>query len=445
MGHKIRKALLGNLWIKLLSLLIAIGIWLMVTNANNPTRTTLFMNVPISIVNQDAVADIGKVIEAQGSGTVTLRVTEKRSVLEKLSKTGSDFYVEADLNNITDMNTVPLTVQCANPVVTWDEIEISPPSLKVTLEDKVEQTFVASVPAEGIPASGYEVGTCTILQGKNIVIAGPGSLMNIINQVVAPVNVDGIGEDTTISSTLRIFDKNGDAFTDAQIASLEFKDEKGNVLTGHMVDVQVDLWRIRTDVPIRVQTVGTPAWGYRVSGITTIPERISVAGTEEALEALGAVFDVAEPVDVTGATEDVTAEFDLASTLSEMTGLKLISDADSSVQVVVAIEANGDVTLSIPLSLISFANRPEGMDLVITPADEVSVKVHALSEDSPKPSAEMISLSVDLSPCAVEGSYEIPVQVSLPEGYELASDVMLTVVSSAQAVPTVQTEGDNNG
>ena len=151
------------------------------------------------------------------------------------------------------------------------------------------------------------------------------------------------------------------------------------------------------------------------------------------------------PVDVTGATEDVTAEFDLASTLSEMTGLKLISDADSSVQVVVAIEANGDVTLSIPLSLISFANRPEGMDLVITPADEVSVKVHALSEDSPKPSAEMISLSVDLSPCAVEGSYEIPVQVSLPEGYELASDVMLTVVSSAQAVPTVQTEGDNNG
>ena len=63
MGHKIRKALLGNIWIKLLSLLIAIGIWFMVSNANDPTRTTLFPDVPITIVNQDSVADIGKVIE----------------------------------------------------------------------------------------------------------------------------------------------------------------------------------------------------------------------------------------------------------------------------------------------------------------------------------------------------------------------------------------------
>ena len=439
MGHKIRKALLGNLWIKLLSLLIAIGIWLMVTNVNNPTRTTLFPNIPITIVNQDSVADIGKVIEAQGSGTVTLKVTEKRSVLENLSKDGSDFDVEADMNNITEMNTVPLTVACSNTAVTWDEIDITPSSLKVTLEDKVEQTFVASVSAEGVPVSGYEVGTSTIKEGKNIVIAGPGSLINIINQVVAPVNVEGMEEDRTVLSTLKIYDKNGDTFTDAQLASLEFKDERGNVLVNHTVEVMVDLWRIRTDVPIRVQTVGAPAWGYRVSGITTIPETISVAGTEEALEAVGAMFDVADPVDVTGAAEDVTVEIDLTATLADMAGLKLISDADPSVQVEVAIEANGDVTLPIPLSAIHFTGKPEGMDLVFTPADEVSVKVHALSEEAQKLSADALVLSVDLSPCAVEGSYELPVQVTLPEGYELAADVTLTVVSTSHAV---QTEGE---
>ena len=439
MGRKIRNALLGNLWLKLLSLLIAIFIWIMVTNANNPVRTTLFSGVPITIVNQDSVADIGKVIEAQGSGTVTLKVTEKRSVLENLSKDGSDFDVEADMNNITEMNTVPLTVACSNTAVTWDEIDITPSSLKVTLEDKVEQTFVASVSAEGVPVSGYEVGTSTIKEGKNIVIAGPGSLINIINQVVAPVNVEGMEEDRTVLSTLKIYDKNGDTFTDAQLASLEFKDERGNVLVNHTVEVMVDLWRIRTDVPIRVQTVGAPAWGYRVSGITTIPETISVAGTEEALEAVGAMFDVADPVDVTGAAEDVTVEIDLTATLADMAGLKLISDADPSVQVEVAIEANGDVTLPIPLSAIHFTGKPEGMDLVFTPADEVSVKVHALSEEAQKLSADALVLSVDLSPCAVEGSYELPVQVTLPEGYELAADVTLTVVSTSHAV---QTEGE---
>lgn len=439
MGHKIRKALLGNLWIKLLSLLIAIGIWFMVSNANDPVRTTLFPDVPITIVNQDSVAEIGKVIEVQGSGTVTLRVTEKKSVLERLSRSGSDFYVEADMNNITEMNTVPLTVTCSNQAVTWDEIEMTPSSLKVTLEDKVEQTYIASVSAEGVPASGWEVGTCTIREGKNIVIAGPGSLINIINQVVAPVNVDGLSEDAAIASTLKIYDKNGDTFTEAQLASLEFKDENGNVLVNHTVEVLVDLWRIVTDIPLRVQTTGSPAWGYRVSDITTIPETISVAGTEEALAAIGATFEVLEKVDVTGATEDITKEIDLTEQLAGMTGIKLINDSDPTVQVEVAIEANGDVTLTIPLSSISFANKPEGMDLVFTPADEVVVKVHALSEDAQKLSAEALSLSVDLSPCAVDGNYEIPVQVAIPDGYELASDVTLTVNSTSQAA---QTEGE---
>ncbi len=439
MGHKIRKALLGNLWIKLLSLLIAIGIWFMVSNANDPVRTTLFPDVPITIVNQDSVAEIGKVIEVQGSGTVTLRVTEKKSVLERLSRSGSDFYVEADMNNITEMNTVPLTVTCSNQAVTWDEIEMTPSSLKVTLEDKVEQTYIASVSAEGVPASGWEVGTCTIREGKNIVIAGPGSLINIINQVVAPVNVGGLSEDAAIASTLKIYDKNGDTFTEAQLASLEFKDENGNVLVNHTVEVLADLWRIVTDIPLRVQTTGSPAWGYRVSDITTIPETISVAGTEEALAAIGATFEVLEKVDVTGATEDITKEIDLTEQLAGMTGIKLINDSDPTVQVEVAIEANGDVTLTIPLSSISFANKPEGMDLVFTPADEVVVKVHALSEDAQKLSAEALSLSVDLSPCAVDGNYEIPVQVAIPDGYELASDVTLTVNSTSQAA---QTEGE---
>ena len=58
---------------------------------------------------------------------------------------------------------------------------------------------------------------------------------------------------------------------------------------------------------------------------------------------------------------------------------------------------------------------------------------------SKKLSADALVLSVDLSPCAVEGSYELPVQVTLPEGYELAADVTLTVVSTSHAV---QTEGE---
>jgi YbbR domain-containing protein len=441
MGHKIGEALFRNIGLKIAALVIAFFVWVGVTNTNNPVKTQLFTNVPITIVNQDAVADIGKVVEQQGNGTVTLRVTDRRSVLSQLARNGSDFYVEADMKNLNSMNTVPLTVTCSNPQVTWDKIEVLPSSLSVKLEDKVEQTYVASISTNGTPATGWEVGSSSVTTGKNIVLAGPSSLMRRINQVVAPVDVAGLSSDYTLSSVLKVYDKNGDELTDAQMKSLEFKDATGTVIKDHTVKVMVDLWKIRTDVPIRIRTTGTPAWGYRVSSIKMIPETISVAGTDEALAELGDELTVKDVINVSGAKENVKQEINLEDTLDQMSGLKLISDADPSVEVEVSIEKNGDVTLDIPLSDIVVQNRPEGMELVFTPADKISVSVHAMEDDEKPLTAKDISLSIDLSQCAEPGSYEIPVHVTVPEGYELAGDVSLTVVSANQEAATEADQG----
>lgn len=441
MGHKIGETLFRNIGLKIAALVIAFFVWVGVTNTNNPVKTQLFTNVPITIVNQDAVADIGKVVEQQGNGTVTLRVTDRRSVLSQLARNGSDFYVEADMKNLNSMNTVPLTVTCSNPQLTWDKIEVLPSSLSVKLEDKVEQTYVASISTNGTPATGWEVGSSSVTTGKNIVLAGPSSLMRRINQVVAPVDVAGLSSDYTLSSVLKVYDKNGDELTDAQMKSLEFKDATGTVIKDHTVKVMVDLWKIRTDVPIRIRTTGTPAWGYRVSSIKMIPETISVAGTDEALAELGDELTVKDVINVSGAKENVKQEINLEDTLDQMSGLKLISDADPSVEVEVSIEKNGDVTLDIPLSDIVVQNRPEGMELVFTPADKISVSVHAMEDDEKPLTAKDISLSIDLSQCAEPGSYEIPVHVTVPEGYELAGDVSLTVVSANQEAATEADQG----
>ena len=441
MGHKIGEALFRNIGLKIAALVIAFFVWVGVTNTNNPVKTQLFTNVPITIVNQDAVADIGKVVEQQGNGTVTLRVTDRRSVLSQLARNGSDFYVEADMKNLNSMNTVPLTVTCSNPQVTWDKIEVLPSSLSVKLEDKVEQTYVASISINGTPATGWEVGSSSVTTGKNIVLAGPSSLMRRINQIVAPVDVAGLSSDYTLSSVLKVYDKNGDELTDAQMKSLEFKDATGTVIKDHTVKVMVDLWKIRTDVPIRIRTTGTPAWGYRVSSIKMIPETISVAGTDEALAELGDELTVKDVINVSGAKENVKQEINLEDTLDQLSGLKLISDADPSVEAEVSIEKNGDVTLDIPLSDIVVQNRPEGMELVFTPADKISVSVHATEDDEKPLTAKDISLSIDLSQCADPGSYEIPVHVTVPDGYELAGDVSLTVVSAKQEAATEADQG----
>ena len=423
----------GNLSLKIISVVIAFLIWLLVSNTNNPIQTKTFSNVPITIVNQSSVADIGKVVEPEGNGMVTLRVKERQNVLEQLTR--SDFYVEADMENINAMNSVPLTVTCSNSSVNWGEIDILPSSLKVDLEDKVEQAFVASVSVSGTAANGFAVGGTEIVQGKNIYIAGPESVMKIINQVVAPVNVGGLNSDVTLTAALKVYDKNGADMQD-KLSTLEFKDSNGAVLTDGIVQVDVNMWRVKTDIALEVETIGTPAFGYCVSGISTIPVSISLAGTEDALKALGGKLTLKNKISVTGATENISEELDLTDTLADMEGLKLIADADPNIVVEIQIDKNGDETVSIPLSSVELLNQPAGVNLVFTPADKISIGIHAASEDARELTEEDIKASIDLAPCQEEGNHELKVDVKLPEGYELASDVTIIVNSERQPTET---------
>ena len=47
-----------------------------------------------------------------------------------------------------------------------------------------------------------------------------------------------------------------------------------------------------------------------------------------------------------------------------------------------------------------------------------------------------IKARIDLGVCAVPDTYEIPVEIELPEGYELVSDVKLVVTAAEQPIDT---------
>ncbi len=432
------KALFGrNPGLKLIALVIGFLIWLFVTNSNDPIRTSLIANVPITIINENAVADIGKVVQPEGSGTVTLRITERKSVLQKLARSGADFYVEADLENMTNLNTVPLTVSSSFSAITWDEIEMSPAVLKVTLEDKVEQAFPVTVTSTGNAATGYTIGSTDVEEGKTLLLAGPSSLINIIDRVSAPINVTGISSDVTVRSNLKIFDKNGSELTDSQMALLEIKTADGSVLSDRNVLIYVEMWEVRSDLRLKVTTSGTPASGYSVSGIKTIPETISLAGTKEALDKIGRTLEAVDPVSVQDADQEIETELDLSTTIDNYEDIRLISDADETVTVVVSFEKRGDISLEIPLSQIQAENTPQDMKLVFTPADKITLSMHGDGTETEIPTAENITAMIDLSECREEGTYEIPVQVTLPDGYELSDEISLKVSATSIAADDI--------
>ena len=433
MKHKMT----ANIGLKFLSLFLAFLIWLLVANIDNPTDSVLIKGVNIQVVNADSVTEIDKTFDIISEETVVIKVTERKSVLNSLS--ADDFTVVADMENLNDMNTVPLTVTCSNAAVSWNEIEMVPTSMKVKVEQRKQVEFPITVVTSGKPRNGYEVGQTEVVQGKTVQIAGPESMLNRIGQVKATVITTNIATDQRLTATLEVYDKNGDKIKEPQINRLQIKDSSGVLLTENKVMVDVTVWEIMSDVPVEINTTGSVAEGYQLTSISALPVTVSLVGTQESLARLNGKVVLKDTVNLDGATESFNVELDISETLSEIEGLRLIADADPTITVSVQIEKVGDQTLTIPLSNLQIENRPDDMTLTFSPADEIAVSVRAEDGEGTIKQSD-IKGKVDLSVCSDPGDYEIPVQIELPEGYSLVSDVKLVVNAALAEQPEAVTE-----
>lgn len=422
-----KRKLTGNLVLKFLSLVMAFFIWLLVSNIDNPTVSRLFREVKISIINEDSVTEIDRVMGIVSEDTVTLRVTAPENILNTLTR--DSFTVVADMENLTGMNTVPLSVTCSNPSVTWDRIEILPSSLKVELEQKEQSEFAVSITTTGEVAEGFAIGRMEIVQGKTVQIAGPESVINRIGQVAATVGVNYISSDQRLPAQLQIYDKNGDPVSTDR---LQIMDSTGVLLSDNTVMVDVSLWEKRS-IPVKVDVSGTPADGYRLAGVSVVPDTVNLAGTEEAFDELGGAITLNDVISVEDAEQSFTQDYDLTEMISQYPELKMVDETDPTVTVSVQIEQSGDHTFSIPLSALEVLNRPTNMTLAFSPADEISVVIHSDDEGAPIKESQIIA-SIDLSACQEEGTYEIPVKIELPEGYTLVTEVKLVVTATKPVV-----------
>ena len=428
---RVRWILLHNLSLKILSVILAFVIWFLIAGVNNPMSSRLFQNISVEIVNQDSVADIDKAFDVISGDVVTVKVTERRQLLSGLNS--SDLHVYADMENLNDMDAVPLRVTCDRPGVSWDEIELSPSSMKVHLEQKKQSEFAISVVTTGSVEKGYEIGSTEVLQGKTVQVAGPESLLNRIGRITASVNVTRLHQDTTISAVLHVYDKLEEEFTETQMNRIQIMNSSGVLLDSNQVTVKVILWEIRSGIPLSVGTTGTPEAGYRIARMTTVPETVSLVGTPEGLAQISGGIVLTDAVSVAGANETVSAEVSLEDYLSQLgiENIRLVADADPTITVTVEIEKTGDRTVEVPLSNLQLMNKPDDRTLTYSPADVISVRIHSDTENVFSLSQDQIKGTLDLSPCQTAGSYEIPVQIELPDGYELVSEVQIMVTSES--------------
>ena len=429
-----KKKITDNLSLKIMSVAVAVVVWLIVVNIDNPVGTNYYTITNVELINKEYVESsdtIGKMcMPEEDQDTVRVAITADKKTRDKIRV--SDISAVADLQQAVSLDTnpvmVPITVTCSVSGIGPGDIKVTPQNLSVNLDEKETQEFVVNVTrGDTKPDKDYEVGSLTANPEK-VRITGPKSLVNKIDKVNAAIELNGKTQDFTQEVTLSIIDKNQEALSDSEMNSLRIENNAQVIVTAK-------LWKIRQGVKISAGYVGTPAEGYQAGMIKTVPDTISVAGSTEGLETLAANDNVitipSESIDISGESSDVEKKISLKDLLPD--NVKLTSDSSEDVWVTVSILPEGSREFSFPTKEIEVKNKADDLQVTFETA-QIAIRIKSDSKDlDDLDVTKDIKASIDLED-KEEGNYEVPVTVSLPDGYETVEDVSTEVVISSGTV-----------
>lgn len=413
-----KKKLTNNIGLKILSLLVAIGLWLVVINIEDPVSSQSFSNIPVTFSNPSVLTDQGLVYEVQeGTGVVrTITVYGPRSVVEQLSS--SDVVATADFNNLTAANTIPVDFNVSRFPDKITKIKGSINTVKLSIEKEKTIRLVLKVSAVGDVAEGYILGNMTPDQNQ-IIITGAESVVNRISKAVAEVDVT--------DATANI----------ATYADVMLLDSEGNEIVSDSITQKVTSVRVSVEVlttkrvPLSFNTSGTPADGYALGEtIESNPSLITVAGSASVLKNLSRIDIPAEEINVTGQRGDMNISIDVEDYLP--TGVSLAEeDFNGKVSVIVHIEPATVKNVLLYRDNVTLSKEIKGYNVVIDKIENADqIKLSGLDENVSAISAATLTGMIDPDAALKslemsewsEGTYEVPVSLDLPEGVTLSSD-----------------------
>lgn len=397
----------NNIGMKVISVFIAVLIWLLVANINDPVRTERFTDVPVKIINEKALTDQGYAYEVKEGSEVTIIARGKSSILRSMSE--SDFQVVADFSKLSKVNAIPIDVSAKKYD---DQLELSlgtVNTMKISIDEIVSVSLPVEIVVKGDVADGYAVGNMT--GTPNLVrVTGPENLLSSAKEIRAEVNIDGISRDITSTAKPILYDEDGKIISSNQIQ-----------MDTDSIDVSIALWKTKT-VPIRLNYTGKPASGYELVSFDYEPKEITVAAPDEILESLEYITLPSVPLE--DQTEDYEKDVDLTQENILPDDVVLADDTKD-----VKIRANIEKIVTQKLSFSSSDITVKGKGNYKVTFD--SANEYVLSVDGTESRVKDISIDdfepwIDLTDLE-SGEHEVTVHMKKVDGITINSTIRIKV------------------
>lgn len=419
-----------NLGLKITSFLLAIGLWLLVVNIDDPVVRWTYLDVPVTIKNADVITNQGMIYEVLDGTDVIPRVTvyAPRSVGENISK--SDIVATADMNTLNSLNI--LQVEFSVPKVgssKVSDIRGSTDSVHVSIENKKNVQKVLKTNIIGEAPEGYVVGNVTTDQ--NLVrVSGAESVVDRVESANINIDMNTLSEftsDITTSVPVRLYDEEGN-------------EVEGSTLTKNPENVMITIEILSTkDVPLRFEVDGEPADGYGLTGmVSSDVQTVRIAGRRSALNSMSEIVIPAEAFDLSGISEETTMEIDVCDYLPENVQM---ADKSTSMPVNVTIGVERETTTDYTLRAedVRITNIPEGKTCELEGLEEeYTVSVTGIRSVMSNISAGDLEAVLDVAAWMREqglkelpaGKYSVTLQYNTPEQTELERPVTVILAVS---------------
>ncbi len=282
---------IGNM---LLSIVLAVVVWVVAVNDVDPGQEGTFTAIPIVFVSQPpetvvydaSAAAVDVTLSAPGTTLAALSARVISATVDLSATTSGDGLYRVNVG-------VPESLRRTVRVV-----RIEPASINVKVEPRRSLQIPVEVNLVGEPPVGYRVGRI-VTQPATVTVTGPESWVSQVAHAAGEFSVQNASAPLSQTLTLKPVDAEG-----LNVPNVKLEPERT------ALHVNIEQLVGFANLAVKVELTGTQASGYRLIEVNVAPPNVTVQGTPAALDALPGFVET-EPIDITGAQADVDKEVPL--------------------------------------------------------------------------------------------------------------------------------------
>lgn len=263
------KLMENNTLLKLVSLLIAVALWLYVGTEKDPlSQKTYEVAVEMQNLPVDKTATLSQ-------ETVEVRVMGRQDRLNMLN--GDDFKAYVDLKDAEE-GSEHVPVQLTLPSEVYFA-RVEPRTVDVQVEQREGKTMNVDVVSEGTLPEGISIDEINV-EPQSVFVTGDPSAFANVARVGVVVDQSTVLEDSKEKVNLHFYDASGAELDASNLDALP---------SSVTLSIKVEETEVQKEVPIQAHLVGTLPENAQLQSVSVSPETVSVTGSPKELAALSAV------------------------------------------------------------------------------------------------------------------------------------------------------------